>query len=101
MGWFNKKVPDLQAIRPDVGSQPIRRFGVTGEPRLAWSNCKQGSELIIVLVKVRHTQRNVLFSYKVTSRSESLTHDLIYKLSKCSLLVEVATDLIQCSGGIT
>lgn len=30
MGWFNKKVPDLQAIRPDVGSQPIRRFGVTG-----------------------------------------------------------------------
>ncbi|KAF3695159.1 Formiminotransferase N-terminal subdomain-containing protein [Channa argus] len=29
MGWFNKK-PDLQAIRPDVGPQPQKRFGLTG-----------------------------------------------------------------------
>lgn len=29
MGWF-KKTPDLQAIRPDVGPQPQRQFGVTG-----------------------------------------------------------------------
>ncbi|CAG11234.1 unnamed protein product [Tetraodon nigroviridis] len=29
MGWF-KKSPDLQAIRPDVGPQPQRRFGLTG-----------------------------------------------------------------------
>ena len=30
MGWF-KKMPDLQAIRPDVGPPPQRRFGLTGE----------------------------------------------------------------------
>ncbi|TKS67552.1 Formiminotransferase N-terminal subdomain-containing protein [Collichthys lucidus] len=29
MGWF-KKIPDLQAIRPDVGPQPQKRFGLTG-----------------------------------------------------------------------
>ncbi|XP_044073054.1 formiminotransferase N-terminal subdomain-containing protein isoform X3 [Siniperca chuatsi] len=29
MGWF-KKTPDLQAIRPDVGPQPQKRFGLTG-----------------------------------------------------------------------
>lgn len=29
MGWF-KKSPDLQAIRPDVGPQPQKRFGLTG-----------------------------------------------------------------------
>ncbi|XP_041857368.1 formiminotransferase N-terminal subdomain-containing protein isoform X2 [Melanotaenia boesemani] len=29
MGWF-KKTPDLQAIRPDVGPQPQRRYGLTG-----------------------------------------------------------------------
>lgn len=34
MGWFKKKGPDLQDIRPDVGSQPIGRFGLTGESRL-------------------------------------------------------------------
>lgn len=32
MGWF-RRTPDLQAIRPDVGPQPHRRFGVTGESR--------------------------------------------------------------------
>lgn len=34
MGWF-KKTPDLQAIRPDMGAQPQKRFGVTGKPELA------------------------------------------------------------------
>lgn len=29
MGWFQKS-PDLQTIRPDVGPQPQRRFGLTG-----------------------------------------------------------------------
>ncbi|XP_068428713.1 formiminotransferase N-terminal subdomain-containing protein [Clinocottus analis] len=29
MGWF-KKTPDLQAIRPDVGPQPRKPFGLTG-----------------------------------------------------------------------
>ncbi|XP_074550824.1 formiminotransferase N-terminal subdomain-containing protein [Halichoeres trimaculatus] len=29
MGWF-KKTPDLQAIKPDIGPQPQRRFGLTG-----------------------------------------------------------------------
>ncbi|XP_026231960.1 formiminotransferase N-terminal subdomain-containing protein isoform X2 [Anabas testudineus] len=29
MGWF-KKTTDLQAIRPDVGPQPQKRFGLTG-----------------------------------------------------------------------
>lgn len=29
MGWF-KKAPDLQAVRPDVGQQPQKRFGLTG-----------------------------------------------------------------------
>ncbi|KAG7240496.1 hypothetical protein INR49_026780 [Caranx melampygus] len=29
MGWF-KKMPDLQAIRADLGPQPQRRFGLTG-----------------------------------------------------------------------
>ncbi|KAK2839455.1 hypothetical protein Q5P01_013195 [Channa striata] len=29
MGWF-KNTPDLQAIRPDVGPQPQKRFGLTG-----------------------------------------------------------------------
>uniref|UniRef100_A0A3B5BC91 Formimidoyltransferase-cyclodeaminase-like n=1 Tax=Stegastes partitus TaxID=144197 RepID=A0A3B5BC91_9TELE len=29
MGWF-KKTPDLQEIRPDMGPQPQRRFGLTG-----------------------------------------------------------------------
>lgn len=52
MGWFKKKVLDLQAIRPDVGSQPIRRFGVTGEPHLAWTKSKQRLGLIIVLKKL-------------------------------------------------
>lgn len=30
MGWF-KKTLDLQQIRPDVGTQPQKQFGVTGE----------------------------------------------------------------------
>lgn len=30
MGWFKKKGPEMQDIRPDVGSQPIGRFGLTG-----------------------------------------------------------------------
>ena len=30
MGWFKKTV-DLQQIRPDVGTQPQKQFGVTGE----------------------------------------------------------------------
>lgn len=34
MGWF-QKTPDLQAIRPDVGPRPQKRFGLTGEPELA------------------------------------------------------------------
>lgn len=29
MGWFQKSL-DLQTVRPDVGPQPQRRFGVTG-----------------------------------------------------------------------
>ncbi|GAA6230984.1 uncharacterized protein LOC108884636 [Lates japonicus] len=29
MGWF-KKVTDLQEIRPDLGTQPQKRFGLTG-----------------------------------------------------------------------
>nr|XP_046259021.1 formiminotransferase N-terminal subdomain-containing protein isoform X2 [Scatophagus argus]XP_046259022.1 formiminotransferase N-terminal subdomain-containing protein isoform X2 [Scatophagus argus]XP_046259023.1 formiminotransferase N-terminal subdomain-containing protein isoform X2 [Scatophagus argus]XP_046259025.1 formiminotransferase N-terminal subdomain-containing protein isoform X2 [Scatophagus argus]XP_046259026.1 formiminotransferase N-terminal subdomain-containing protein isoform X2 len=29
MGWF-KKTPDLEAIRPDIGLQPQKRFGLTG-----------------------------------------------------------------------
>uniref|UniRef100_A0A3P8RWV2 Formiminotransferase cyclodeaminase N-terminal like 1 n=1 Tax=Amphiprion percula TaxID=161767 RepID=A0A3P8RWV2_AMPPE len=29
MGWF-KKTPDLQDIRPDMGPQPQKRFGLTG-----------------------------------------------------------------------
>ncbi|XP_039674578.1 formiminotransferase N-terminal subdomain-containing protein isoform X1 [Perca fluviatilis] len=29
MGWF-KKTPDMQAIRPDMGPQPQKRFGLTG-----------------------------------------------------------------------
>ncbi|XP_013873257.1 formiminotransferase N-terminal subdomain-containing protein isoform X2 [Austrofundulus limnaeus] len=29
MGWFRKN-PDLEAIRPDVGPEPQRRFGLTG-----------------------------------------------------------------------
>ncbi|XP_020568777.1 formimidoyltransferase-cyclodeaminase isoform X3 [Oryzias latipes] len=29
MGWF-KKTPDMQAVRPDVGPQPQRRYGLTG-----------------------------------------------------------------------
>ncbi|XP_017294116.1 formiminotransferase N-terminal subdomain-containing protein [Kryptolebias marmoratus] len=29
MGWFQRS-PELQAIRPDVGPQPQRRFGLTG-----------------------------------------------------------------------
>ncbi|XP_049905007.1 formiminotransferase N-terminal subdomain-containing protein isoform X2 [Epinephelus moara] len=29
MGWF-KETPDLQAIRPDMGPQPLKRFGLTG-----------------------------------------------------------------------
>lgn len=29
MGWF-KKTPDLQDIRPDLGPQPQKRFGLTG-----------------------------------------------------------------------
>ncbi|XP_068561167.1 formiminotransferase N-terminal subdomain-containing protein isoform X4 [Cebidichthys violaceus] len=29
MGWF-KKTPDLQAIRPDMGPQPQKPFGLTG-----------------------------------------------------------------------
>ncbi|KAM6934285.1 formiminotransferase N-terminal subdomain-containing protein [Xenentodon cancila] len=29
MGWF-KKTPDLQAIRPDIGPQPQKRYGLTG-----------------------------------------------------------------------
>ncbi|XP_041806981.1 formiminotransferase N-terminal subdomain-containing protein [Chelmon rostratus] len=29
MGWF-QKTPDLQAIRPDMGPQPQKRFGLTG-----------------------------------------------------------------------
>lgn len=33
MGWF-KKTTDLQAITPDVGAQPQKRFGLTGEPAL-------------------------------------------------------------------
>lgn len=33
MGWF-KKMPDLQVIRADLGPQPQRRFGLTGEPEL-------------------------------------------------------------------
>lgn len=33
MGWFKKTI-DLQAIRPDVGPQPQKRFGLTGEPAL-------------------------------------------------------------------
>lgn len=32
MGWFRKN-PDLEAIRPDVGPEPQRRFGLTGELR--------------------------------------------------------------------
>ena len=35
MGWF-KKTPDVQAIRPDMGPQPQRRFGLTGEQ--SWQN---------------------------------------------------------------
>lgn len=54
-GLFKKTGPDLRDIRPDVGSQPIRRFGVTGESRLAWSESKPRSGLIIVQVQVRHT----------------------------------------------
>lgn len=34
MGWF-KKMPDLRAIRADVGPQPQKRFGLTGEPEVA------------------------------------------------------------------
>lgn len=30
MGWFKKSL-DLQQIRPDVGTQPQKQFGVTGE----------------------------------------------------------------------
>lgn len=48
MGWFKKKGPDLQDIRPDVGSQPIGRFGLTGESRLARSESRRRSGLIIV-----------------------------------------------------
>lgn len=33
MGWF-KKSPDLQATRSDVGPQPQKRFGLTGEPQV-------------------------------------------------------------------
>ncbi|MEQ2237426.1 hypothetical protein ILYODFUR_022955, partial [Ilyodon furcidens] len=29
MGWF-RKTPDLQALRPDVGPQPQKRYGLTG-----------------------------------------------------------------------
>ncbi|XP_028447130.1 formiminotransferase N-terminal subdomain-containing protein isoform X3 [Perca flavescens] len=29
MGWF-KKTPDMQAIRPDMGPQPQKQFGLTG-----------------------------------------------------------------------
>lgn len=30
MGWF-KKTPDFQAIAPDMGPLPQKRFGLTGE----------------------------------------------------------------------
>lgn len=30
MGWFKKR-PDMQAIRPDVGPQPQKQYGLTGE----------------------------------------------------------------------
>ncbi|XP_024142721.1 formiminotransferase N-terminal subdomain-containing protein isoform X3 [Oryzias melastigma] len=29
MGWF-KKTPDMKAVRPDVGPQPQKRYGLTG-----------------------------------------------------------------------
>ncbi|XP_051260004.1 formiminotransferase N-terminal subdomain-containing protein isoform X2 [Dicentrarchus labrax] len=39
MGWF-KKTPDLQAIRPDVGPQPQKQFGLTGVGASAYvMNC--------------------------------------------------------------
>lgn len=29
IGWF-KKVKDMSSIQPDVGTQPTRRYGITG-----------------------------------------------------------------------
>lgn len=93
MGWFKKKGPDLQDIRPDVGSQPIGRFGLTGESRLARSESRRRSGLIIVQT---HNHRK-MYVCPVTEHLQGLVQnfgqgDLISKLAACSLSVETATD---------
>lgn len=55
MGWF-KKTLDLQQIRPDVGTQPQRQFGVTGEQ--SW----QREEDRILWVNVLKPERKVRLS---------------------------------------
>lgn len=107
MGWFKKKGPDLRDIRPDVGSQPIRQFGVTGESRLAWSESKRRSGLIIVQVQVRHTATEKCTPVQSQSIFKGWfriywTKDLISKLAECRLYQWRQQQIsVLYSGGMT
>lgn len=67
MGWF-RRTPDLQAIRPDVGPQPHRRFGVTGESRDA---SHAAGELFSLRVSGKQPFQTVALKVNLSSKIET------------------------------